>query len=402
MEKFDFDIAILGAGPVGLALAIALSKLSTTTHSQNASTQSVQRPRIALFQGNQLAMPPEKDTRVLALNHGSRVFLESIEAWPSKSADIKTVHVSQKGRLGRTLIRHDEMSVPRLGSMVSYAYLHQSLSQTLAHTGVEILSGELASAQTPAKDASGAVIPGTLVRQGENTYRVRLVIQCDGLRANDIRREYDQHALITSVYVRYPQPDWAWERFTQEGPLAILPHPIFPGAQSIVWATSPSKAQQLLAMPEREFERALLEHFGDRLGRLTLAEKRVVFPLHLNVNTHTVKPNMVVIGNAAQTLHPVAGQGLNLGLRDVAALVHCLTPWLRNTALDVQTLLEQYQQARSIDRRITWELTDFLPRIFTTQNPLVEHACSLSLLAMDMVKPLRQPLATQLLQGFRP
>ena len=397
MDNFDFDIAILGAGPVGLALAIGLSKLA-----EKQSANSTQALRIALFQGKQVPIPPEKDTRVLALNHGSRVFLESLEAWPNKSTDIKTVHVSQKGRLGRTLITDSEMAVPRLGSMVSYAYLHQSLSTRLANTSVTMLSGELASAQAPAQDDAGQNMAGTLVTQGDQQYRVRLVIQCDGLRAQDIQRQYDQHALITSVYVRYPQPGWAWERFTQEGPLAVLPHPIFPGAQSIVWATNPAKAKQLLDMPEAEFEQALLEHFGDRLGRFTLAEKRAIFPLHLNVNTHTVKPNMVVIGNAAQTLHPVAGQGLNLGLRDVATLLNCLAPWFNHVQQDVQAFLMRYQEARSIDRRITWELTDFLPRVFTTKNPLVEHACGLSLLAMDMAKHLRQPLTTQLLQGFRP
>ena len=160
MDNFDFDIAILGAGPVGLALAIGLSKLA-----EKQSANSTQALRIALFQGKQVPIPPEKDTRVLALNHGSRVFLESLEAWPNKSTDIKTVHVSQKGRLGRTLITDSEMAVPRLGSMVSYAYLHQSLSTRLANTKVTILSCEHASAPEQEKTAAGRNMAATHVPQ---------------------------------------------------------------------------------------------------------------------------------------------------------------------------------------------------------------------------------------------
>lgn len=383
MDNYDFDIAILGAGPVGLALANSISSIAGPA------------VRIALFQGHLSFLSPQEDTRVLALNQGSRVFLEQHALWLNKSADIKTVHVSQKGRLGRTLITHEEMQVPRLGSMVSYAYLHQVLSEKIKQRTVQVLSGALASA-TP--QAQG----GVLISQGDKHYRARLAIQCDGLRAKDIQREYEQHALITSVRARYPQADWAWERFTQEGPLAVLPHPIFLGAQSLVWVTSPDKAQDLLALDERAFARALEAHFGDRLGSFTIEEKRIVFPLHLNVSTHIVQPSIVIIGNAAQTLHPVAGQGLNLGLRDVATLGQQLSPWFNDINKPVQPYLEKYAQARQIDRRITWELTDFLPRIFTTHNPLIEHACGLSLLSMDLIKPLRTPLATQLLQGYRP
>lgn len=383
MEEFDFDIAILGAGPAGCALACTLASVSQGSL------------RIALFQGISKQHDPAKDTRVLALNHGSQVFLEKHRLWPDHSAPIETVHVSQKNRLGRTLISSKDFNVPMLGSMVAYAQLYRKLQERLQQLPVTMLSGELASATQENGNAP------VIVTQGEKTWRTRIAIQCDGIKPKGIHREYNQHALITSARAQFPKPGWAWERFTREGPLAVLPHPIYKDAQSIVWCTSPARAQELAELDDAMFSQTLTQHFGERLGLLSVLEKRTVFPLHLSASKNTVNGHIATLGNAAQTLHPVAGQGLNLGLRDVATLVHCLKPWMLDTHQDAAPFLDNFANSRKLDRRITCELTDFLPRIFTTGNPLVEHACGLSLLGMDLIKPLRQPLALHLLQGFR-
>jgi len=383
MKEFDFDIAILGAGPAGCALACTLASVSQGSL------------RIALFQGLNNRHDPSKDTRVLALNYGSQVFLEKHRLWPDHSAIIKTVHVSQKNRLGRTLISSKDFEVPMLGSVVAYAELYRKLQEQLQQLPVTVLSGALASA---AQENPAAPV---IITQGEKTWHSRIAIQCDGIKPKDIHREYNQHALITSARAQFPKPGWAWERFTQEGPLAVLPHPIFKDAQSIVWCTSPTRAQALAQLDDDTFSRTLTEHFGERLGLLSVLEKRSIFPLHLSASKNTVNGHIATLGNAAQTLHPVAGQGLNLGLRDVATLVHCLKPWMLNTSQAASPFLNKFANSRKFDRRLTCELTDFLPRIFSTGNPLVEHACGLSLLGMDLVKPLRHPLALHLLQGFR-
>ncbi|NLY63582.1 MAG: monooxygenase [Alcaligenaceae bacterium] len=383
MEEFDFDIAVLGAGPAGCALACTLASISRGSL------------RIALFQGNMVNHDPGKDTRVLALNHGSQVFLEKHQLWPAHSANIETVHVSQKNRLGRTLINSTDFNVPRLGSVVAYTELYRTLQAKLQQLPVTLLSGALASAVQ--ENTNSPVI----VTQGENSYRCRIAIQCDGKKAKDIHREYNQHALITAAHAQFPKKGWAWERFTREGPLAVLPHPLYKDAQSIVWCTSPEKARELAELDDAAFSKTLTEHFGSRLGVLTVLEKRSIFPLHLSASKNTVNGHIATIGNAAQTLHPVAGQGLNLGLRDVATLVHCLKPWITNTTQDATPFLNKFANDRKFDRMLTCELTDFMPRIFTTGNPLVEHACGLALLGMDLFKPLRQPLARHLLQGFR-
>ncbi len=384
MENLDFDIAIIGAGPVGLALACALDHLAGSSL------------KVGLFQADRPDMHnPQRDTRVLALNHGSRVFLERIHGWPGEHAPIQTVHVSQKGRLGRTLIRHEDFDVPALGYVVPYRSLHAALQLQVDQGRITRLTG--APATLLNDPASGSVS----ISQHGRQYRARIAVQCDGARPDTRLRDYRQHAIITSARASLPRPGWAWERFTREGPLAVLPHPVFPEAQSIVWCTSPERARTLLAADDATFSRELTEHFGDRLGNFSVLESRHIFPLALSVAKNTVDGRIATIGNAAQALHPVAGQGLNLGLRDVAGLLHALHAWLHQVQSDPQTALSEFANGRRADRSITRQLTDFMPRIFTTGNPMVEHACGLSLLALDLAEPLRRPLARHLLQGYR-
>jgi len=383
MENIDFDIAIIGAGPVGLALACALDKLPV-------------RPTVALFQADHPVMHnPTRDTRVLALNHGSRVFLEQLQGWPGQYASIETVHVSQKGRLGRTLITHTDFDVPALGYVVPYRAVHASLQQNVNNGHTLRLAGAPAAVANEPDNASASV------SQDGKTYRARIVVQCDGAKPDTQLRDYNQHAVITSARAALPRPGSAWERFTREGPLAVLPHPVFADAQSIVWCTSPARARELLAADDTGFSQALTDHFGDRLGPFSVLEQRHIFPLALSVARNTVHGRVVTIGNAAQALHPVAGQGLNLGLRDVAGLLRALQPWLVDPAQNPGPALAAFAGSRRADRGITRQLTDFMPRIFTTGHPLIEHACGLSLLALDLAPPLRRPLARHLLQGYR-
>ena len=384
MENVDFDIAIIGAGPVGLALACALDSMPGP------------RPAVALFQADHPAMHhPAQDTRVLALNHGSRVFLEQMQGWPEHFAPIQTVHVSQKGRLGRTLISHSDFDVPALGYVVPYRAIAARLQQNINEGRTTRLAG------APATVANDTASGAASISQNGKTYRARIVVQCDGAKPDTRLRDYNQHAIITSARADLPRAGWAWERFTREGPLAVLPHPVYTDAQSIVWCTTPARARALLAADDATFSRELTEHFGDRLGSFAVLESRHIFPLALSVSKNTVTGRVVTIGNAAQALHPVAGQGLNLGLRDVAGLLRAMQPWLLDPGQDPGPALCAFAGMRRADRGITRQLTDLMPRVFTTGNPLVEHACGLSLLALDLTEPLRRPLARHLLQGYR-
>lgn len=385
MSRLDFDAVIIGGGPVGCALALLLAR-----HSANPE-------RIALFQSShasQYGYTPQNDPRVLALNHGSRVLLESLNAWPTHASVIQTIHVSQKGRLGRTLISHDDFSVPQLGSVVHYAELHNKLMQAVEASGIQIRTGP--RAEVTAQDSSSVTLT-----QDSARLRAALVIQADGNPNTPIKREYSQMALLTQARVSLPRRGWAFERFTTEGPLAVLPHPRGNGIQSIVWCCAPDSAQALHGLSPQAFSKALTQTFGTRLGTFTVEGAITPVPLRLNVRANTVEGRCVAIGNAAQTLHPVAGQGLNLGLRDTAALAIALRHWLADPAQNVKIALEQFATGRQQDRQLTALLTDNMARAFTSGMPAVEHLAGLGLLSMDMCPTLRAPLARHLLQGLR-
>ena len=184
------------------------------------------------------------------MNHGSRVLLESLDAWPERSADIRSIHVSQRGALGRSLIRHTDFDVPQLGSVVGYSGLYARLEARVAQCGVTLLSGP--PARILEQDADGV-----RVAQGDTELRCRVVVQSDGAGGEDLRRDYGQHAVLTTAHAALPRPGWAWERFTSEGPLALLPHPHTPEAHSVVWCSTPQRAAELVALDNAAFSRAL-------------------------------------------------------------------------------------------------------------------------------------------------
>ncbi len=385
MDSSTYDIAISGAGPAGSALALILA--SRSPHPE----------RIALL-GPRFVAPDTSpqasgaDPRTLALNQGSRVLLEHLNAWPDESASIEVVHVSQRGRLGRTLIDHGELGVPRLGSVVSYDALLASMHKALAQSGVDLIEA------TPSQQLVSGRVEWDL---GDRQISSTLAVQSDGARPQGIQRDYKQHAVLATVRVSRPRKGWAFERFTSQGPLAILPHPHHQELYGVVWCCPPTEAAALLALNEKAFEAILHETFGDRLGQFQCVGGRHLFPLSLHAGPSLINARNVAIGNAAQTLHPVAGQGLNLGLRDAAQLAQAVLPWLAQPQTDATHLLARFARNRRPDRWLTTGITDFLPRVFATGNPLVEHACGLALLTLDLVSPLRNTLARQLLQGLR-
>jgi 2-octaprenyl-6-methoxyphenol hydroxylase len=385
MSRLDFDVVIMGGGPVGCVLALLLARY--TSHPE----------RIALLQSDassQYGYVPEHDPRVLALNHGSRVLLESLQAWPAQASIIQNIHVSQKGRLGRTVIRHCDFNVPQLGSVVHYPRLQTSLMQAVQGCGIALRTGR--AAQVSTQDTQGV----SVVQDGQ-LLRAALVVHADGHPNTNVQREYAQMALLTRARASLPRKGWAFERFTHEGPLAVLPHPHATDAQSIVWCCASARAQALTSLEPKAFSAALSDMFGTRLGTLTVEGPVVAIPLRLNVRANIAEGRCVAIGNAAQTLHPVAGQGLNLGLRDTAMLAIALRDWLTQPERDVSSILAEFQRHRQPDRQLTALLTDSMARTFTTGLAPVEHLAGLALLGMDALPLARAPLARHLLQGLR-
>ncbi|MGN7981519.1 UbiH/UbiF/VisC/COQ6 family ubiquinone biosynthesis hydroxylase [Burkholderia sp. 22313] len=381
----DYDLAIVGAGPVGLALAGWLARRSATQHAS-----------IALIDAREPAASAN-DPRAIAVSHGSRVLLDTL-AWPADATPIEHIHVSQRGHFGRTLIDRDEHDLAALGYVVRYGSIVQALAQAVRGTRVDWLTST--TARPPRQDADGVTL--TLDGpQGERSLRARIVINAEGglfheqhADTGNHRRDYGQTAIVGTVTVSAPRPNVAWERFTHEGPLALLP---LGGAEySLVWCCTPDEAARRAALPDDAFLRELGAAFGERMGQFVAIAGRASFPLGLNAAQTLVSGRIAIVGNAAQTLHPVAGQGLNLGLRDAHTLVDTLS-----TQGFEATALATFNARRTLDRRFTIGATDTLARLFTIDAgplPLLRGA---ALTALEFVPPLKKAIARQMMFGQR-
>ena len=383
-RHFDCDIAIVGAGPVGLALAGWLMRRSATS-----------RLSVALID----ARTPEAastDPRSLALSHGSRVMLEPL-GFPADATPIRRIHVSQRGHFGRTLIDHDEHELPALGYVVRYGSLVSALAKAVRETDVHWFTET--NALAPMQDHDGVTLP-LQSASGERTIRARVLVNAEGGLYEDTRehaRDYGQTAIVGTVSVSAPRPNVAWERFTREGPIALLP---CGGARhadySLVWCCTPEEAARRAQLSDEAFLAELGVAFGERMGRFTHIKGRAAFPLGLNALHALVDRRTVAIGNAAQTLHPVAGQGLNLGLRDAHALCDALSVHGPSTLA-----LAHFAQRRALDRRLTIGATDTLARIFTVDFPPLAALRGLALTALEFLPPVKTALARQMMFGQR-
>ncbi|WP_455775350.1 UbiH/UbiF/VisC/COQ6 family ubiquinone biosynthesis hydroxylase, partial [Burkholderia stabilis] len=340
------------------------------------------------------------DPRAIAVSHGSRVLLDTL-AWPADATPIEHIHVSQRGHFGRTLIDRDEHDLAALGYVVRYGSLVQALAGAVRGTRVDWLTST--TARAPQQDVDGVTL--TLDGpQGERTLRARIVINAEGglfheqqADTGKHRRDYGQTAIVGTVTVSAPRPNVAWERFTHEGPLALLP---LGGPRqadyALVWCCTPGEAARRAALPDDVFLRELGSAFGERMGHFVAIAGRASFPLGLNAAQTLVNGRVAIIGNAAQTLHPVAGQGLNLGLRDA----HTLVDTLSAQGFEA-TALATFNARRALDRRFTIGATDTLARLFTIDSgplPLLRGA---ALTALEFVPPLKKVIARQMMFGQR-
>ena len=262
------------------------------------------------------------------MSHGSRVLLDTL-AWPADATPIEHIHVSQRGHFGRTLIDRDEHDVAALGYVVRYGSLVQALAGAVRGTRVDWLTST--TARAPQQDVDGVTL--TLDGpQGERTLRARVVINAEGglfheqqADAGKHRRDYGQTAIVGTVTVSAPRPNVAWERFTHEGPLALLPlggprHTEY----ALVWCCTPDEAARRAALPDDAFLRELGRAFGERMGDFVAIAGRASFPLGLTAAPTLVNGRVAIVGNAAQTLHPVAGQGSTSGCAmRIRSSIHC-------------------------------------------------------------------------------
>ncbi len=369
------DILIVGAGPVGLTLHLALAAGG----------------RKSLLIDCRPLQAQQADPRALALSHGARQLLEQIASWPARAATpIETIHVSQKGGFGRTVIDRADYALPALGYVVRYRDLAAALAANL-EPGALLAEAEIIDI-TP--DDDGVTV--SLRHAGKlRTIRTRLLVHAEGTPGDDSAvkvSDYHQHAVICEVTPTPGHNKRAWERFTPDGPLALLP---LGDQYSIVFTLPPAKADAVMAMDDAAFIAALQQQFGQRT---TFAKpgKRSRFPLFLRRRSRLVQGHEVWIGNTAQTLHPVSGQGFNLGLRDAWQLAEIL---LKN-GVD-RSNLENYARNRRLDRQGSAFFTDQIVRTFSNDFAPLKLVRGLGLLALDICPPARHFVAKRMIWGAR-
>ncbi|HET9580226.1 MAG TPA: FAD-dependent monooxygenase [Usitatibacter sp.] len=373
------DVAIVGAGPVGATLAVLAAGSGL---------------RIALFEARS---GPSQDKRTLALSDASRERLEEAKAWPREAATaITSIHISQRGGPGRTLLQASEQGLPALGYTVAYAALEASLDARLAAAGIAVTYGaqcegiELAGEAARLRFASAETVDASL-----------LVLADGGANASRIpgiafmEKDYRQRAVVGAVRCDRPHGGRAYERFTPRGPMALLP---VEDRYALVWTAAPVEADRLLALDEPSFLAELQEAFGDRAGRFVGVADRASFPLKLRAVNTPVALRTAIVGNAAQALHPIAGQGLNLGLRDAATLAAILLA-TRPARVGESEMLQAYRDARRRDASRGIAFTDFLVSLFSDTRAITTWGRGLGLAALDLFPPARRMFAERMIHG---
>jgi 2-octaprenyl-6-methoxyphenol hydroxylase len=377
------DIAIIGGGPVGTALALALrdSELNIVVlEARKAAEQNA-------------------DPRALALSYGSRLLLDKLGVWKQikQVSPIKTIQVTQKDSAGLAMLYASEMKTPELGYVLPYPALQAALHQELLRTGATYLE----CATVSRLDSGDYCATLTYQHEGvEHQLEARLAVVADGGKLLEATHppkvsEYGQSAVIAHITCAAPQADTAFERFTSQGPVALLP---YMDGYEIVWTGSHEQAQAMLQWDDATFLAALHQHFGDAVGAFLSVGKRSSFPLRLKRAPDTTLPHTALIGNAAQTLHPVAGQGFNMGVRDAWELARIILR-AQPAALGSAAMLDEYRKSRRLDRNAGIDFTDSLVRIFSNDLPLLGSGRGWALSMLERLPLAKKFVAKRMMFG---
>lgn len=385
-----YDVLIVGGGMVGASLARAISGLGFS---------------IGVVEAHQFdsRVQPSYDDRVLALSWGTRVILHSMGLWneliPS-TEPILDIHISDRGQFGFTRLNHREEDVEALGYVVTARDLGEVLLKDLGTLpDVDLICP--ASLESFRLNESGVDVALTALEQKEGV-SCRLLVAADGGESK-IRQllslpmkelTYGQTAIIANVTPQRPHRGVAYERFTDSGPLAMLP--MSEGRCSLVWTARDEQLAELMDLDDTGFLARLQGRFGYRLGRLTKIGRRFAYPLRMRLVEEQVRPHIALIGNASHTVHPVSGQGFNLGMRDVAVLADVLADVAASEANPGQLeWLEQYADWRRQDQLRVVRITDTLARLFANPLPPLRMVRNLGLVGLDLMPSLKHLVANQ-------
>jgi len=382
------DIAIIGGGLVGASLALAVEHLFK------------QRcPRIALIEPFAAGSDyqPSFDARCTVLSFGSRLIYQQLGLWPELcelAGPIEHIEVSAQGEFGRTTLEAAHEQVPALGYVVENAWLGHCLWQALESSAAisRLCPAEVITMQP---HAEGFYLH---LKDGQ-TLDTQLAVLADGGRSNlreqlgiaQTSKDYRQSAIIANLSASEPHQNRAFERFGKAGPLALLP--LCKNRLALVWSLPSEEAQRLLAAPPADFLAQLQAVFGWQLGAFTELGSRHSYPLELALAREQVRSHLVVLGNAAHRLHPIAGQGYNLSLRDAFSLAETLAN--SEQALGSLAPLQHFAKRQRLDQHLTVSLSDQLPRLFASNNPLLAKLRGLGLFALDLAPAVKTAFAHQ-------
>ena len=385
-----YDVLIVGGGLVGGSLACALSQVSL---------------KVAVIEAGSLArdQPPSYDDRAIALSYGSMRILDAIGIWPLLSADstpIRRIHVSDRGHFGFARLNAVDHGVNAFGFVTDARRLAVAVHQRLSDSEEIALYG-FSKVQSVKIDNNTV---NTVVRDatGDTELTARLLVAADGggSPVRDLvgvaaeRRDYAQHAITANVTPSQDHAGVAYERFTSSGPVALLP--MSQRRCGLIWTVGEQDSAELMSVSDAEFLRRLQTTFGRRLGEFKRCGGRTEYPLAYIASKEQVRARLAVVGNAAHTLHPVAGQGLNLGLRDVSALAQVVVDAVRGGEdPGDKTVLQRYLQWRRGDHRSITRFTDLVVRVFASTIPPVVAGRNLGLVALDRVPLLKNALVAR-------
>ena len=395
-----YDLVVVGGGMVGASFTCALCAAIEKESLSILIVEAIQQSTNALQQ-------PSFDSRSTALSYGSRCIYQDMGLWEQltdRVTAIKEIHVSDKGHFGSVHLNHAEYEVEALGYVIENCQLGEVLNREMENSSqIELLSPAKIDKVSPTSKGMQLQI-----EKGESTHTVEasLVVLADGgkspicsqLGIDQSVDDYQQHALITNIAFEKPHHNVAYERFTDTGPLAVLPLDSYESENrgSLVWTVAADQSDELLNMDSIELLHLLMDRFGNRLGQITHIGERFCYPLTLRVAKEQIRLGLVLLGNVAHTLHPVAGQGLNLALRDTVVLVKRLKRAAENSeSPGSMAVLQDYLDRQDFDQQKTITFTNQLTRLFSTNNSTKVLARKFGLLSIDLMPSLKRGFAVQ-------
>ena len=396
----QFDIVISGGGLSGALMALSLI---------DCKNENGQPLSIAIVEANPILKDPSLtfDDRVLALSHGTATYLNSLGIWQqlkSVAEPIKNIHISDRGFYGKARLYADNHQVNALGFVVEMSLLGQAILVRLKEKNK--LSGNI-TWFTPDKisDIAWQEKHVELTLNSETKLNAKLLLACDGVHsacrtlANISVQEsdYGQSALIANVCTAIPHDNLAFERFTETGPIAMLPLSKNSASSdsrcSLVWTLPPEQADKMKSLNDKQFQTELESAFGSWLGAITHVGKRDIYPLKLLMAEEQVYHRMALIGNASHTIHPIAGQGFNLGVRDVNQMAELIKTSLNNNQdIGQFSALSEYAAQRKLDHSQVIGLTDSLVTLFSNKLPPLVIGRNVGLKVLNYLSPLKNSL----------